>query len=227
MSEKAAIYHFTDKSEIRPIVYQKELDRLMEFAGSMGYEDPDVYLDFTLRRCDQREHERLISNAEQYTAIIAKDFYHLAKNAVPCLNLMASLNNRGVRVITMVDGAFSFCPAPVRTQRSVALYYCGLEITRPVDLQKEIMRMYVRNETDWTITGEYIDTEGNRSASNQSELQRMIKEKGSYDLVFTRSFNDLNWLAAKFCKYRHDLGCDIYSLHEDVLLPYAKGGQYE
>lgn len=227
MNNRAAVYHFTDKSEKRPVVYQKDIDQLKTFASSLGYGEPDVYIDFTLRRCDQREHERLLSNAEQYKAVIAKDFYHLSKNTVPCLNMMSDLNNRGVQVITMLDGTFSFCPAPVRVRRSVALYYCGLEITRPVELQMEIMRAYVRNETDWDITGEYIDAKGNRSVKDQTDILRLINERDSYDLILARSFNDINWLVSKFCKYRNETRCDIYSLHEDVLLPYGKGGQYE
>ena len=42
---KAAIYHFTDGGSIRPIVYEKEINRIKRFATDIGFTDIDLYLD--------------------------------------------------------------------------------------------------------------------------------------------------------------------------------------
>ena len=52
-AEKAAIYHFTDGSEARPIVVRKEINRIMDFACKAGFHETDVFLDTSLRKCRQ------------------------------------------------------------------------------------------------------------------------------------------------------------------------------
>ena len=56
---KAAIYHFTDGGNIRHIVYQKELDRIKQFAADIGYSDAEVYLDKSLKKKEQVQLQNL------------------------------------------------------------------------------------------------------------------------------------------------------------------------
>ena len=67
---RAAIYHFTDGGKIRPIVYQKEIDRIKKFANDIGYPDAKVYLDKSLKKKEQIQLQELLQDISNYQAII-------------------------------------------------------------------------------------------------------------------------------------------------------------
>ena len=70
------------------------------------------------------------------------------------------------------------------------------------------------------IIDEYADTSGNKKDGNQKQLQELIKNHDKYDLILVQSFNDIHWRTAKFCKVRHQIQRDIYSMHEEMYLKY-------
>ena len=88
---KAAIYHFTDGGSIRPIVYEKEVDRIRKFALNIGFTDTDLYLDKSLRKKDQLQLQALLQSIGNYEALIMKDFYHLRKNTGAFMNDLIAL----------------------------------------------------------------------------------------------------------------------------------------
>lgn len=218
---KAAIYHFTDCGNIRPIVYQKELDRIKQFAADIGYSDAEVYLDKSLKKKEQVQLQNLLQDISNYNALIMKDFYHLRKNTGAFMDDLITLSNRGVNIYTIEDGSFQLSTAPFEQPLRIALYYCGLEIVgRSIELQFEIMNYFVRTCTNWKIIDEYADTSGNKKDGNQKQLQELIKNHDKYDLILVQSFNDIHWRTAKFCKVRHQIQRDIYSMHEEMYLKY-------
>ena len=100
MNEKrAAIYHFTDGGNIRPIVYQKELDRIKQFATDIGYPNTKVYLDKSLKKKEQLQLQELLQDISVYQALIMKDFYHLRKNTGAFMNDLITLSSKGVNKI--------------------------------------------------------------------------------------------------------------------------------
>ena len=152
---KAAIYHFTDGGNIRPIVYQKELDRIKQFAADIGYSDAEVYLDKSLKKKEQVQLQNLLQDISNYNALIMKDFYHLRKNTGAFMDDLITLSNRGVNIYTIEDGSFQLSTAPFEQPLRIALYYCGLEIVgRSIELQFEIMNYFVRTCTNWKIIDE-------------------------------------------------------------------------
>ncbi len=218
---KAAIYHFTDCGNIRPIVYQKEIDRIKQFAADIGYSDAEVYLDKSLKKKEQVQLQNLLQDISNYNALIMKDFYHLRKNTGAFMDDLITLSNRGVNIYTIEDGSFQLSTAPFEQPLRIALYYCGLEIVgRSIELQFEIMNYFVRTCTNWKIIDEYADTSGNKKDGNQKQLQELIKNHDKYDLILVQSFNDIHWRTAKFCKVRHQIQRDIYSMHEEMYLKY-------
>lgn len=229
MSEKrAAIYHFTDGGNIRPIVYQKEIERLKKFATDIGYPDTDVYLDKSLKKKEQLQLQELLQDVSNYHALIMKDFYHLRKNTGVFMNDLITLSNKGVNVHTIEDGNFQLEKAPFEQPLKVAIYYCGLEIIgRSIELQFEIMNYFVQTCTNWKLVDEYADTSGNRIDGNQKQLQKLIKNHDKYDIILVQAFNDIHWRTAKFCKVRHQIQKDIYSMHGDMYLKYGQGGRHE
>lgn len=218
---KAAIYHFTDVSQKRPAIYKKELERLKGFAHDAGYDDVDVFVDKTLRKCDQVQLGRLMEKAQMYKALILKDFYHLRKNTGICMSELVRLSKAGIRIHTLEDGGFRFTEPPFEQRLNVAVYYCGLEITEHSrELQFAIMDLFIRDKTNWNLIRRYADMEGNKVDGNQKELQELIRDKDQYDMVLVQSFVDVHWRTSKFCKIRHLLQKGIYSMHDEIYLPY-------
>ena len=225
---KAAIYHFTDGGSIRPIVYEKEIDRIRKFASDIGFDDTDLYLDKSLRKKDQLQLQALLQDVGNYNALIMKDFYHLRKNTGAFMNDLIALGSKGVNIYTIEDGNFLLEKAPFEQPLRVAIYYCGLEIVeRSIELQFEIMKYFIQTYTNWKLIDEYADTSGNRVDGNQKELHKLIQNRDKYDIVLVQSFNDIHWRTAKFCKVRHQIQKDIYSMHEDMYLKYEQGGSHE
>ena len=222
MNEKrAAIYHFTDGGNIRPIVYQKELDRIKQFATDIGYPNTKVYLDKSLKKKEQLQLQELLQDISVYQAMIMKDFYHLRKNTGAFMNDLLTLSSKGVNIYTIEDGNFQLNKAPFEQPLRIAFYYCGLDIIgRSIELQLEIMNYFVQTCTNWKVIDEYADTSGNRIDGNQKQLQELIKNHDKYDLILVQSFNDIHWRTAKFCKVRHHKQRDIYSMHEEMYLKY-------
>ena len=144
---KAAIYHFTDGGSIRPIVYEKEIDRIKKFASDIGFADTDLYLDKSLRKVDQLQLQKLLQDIDGYEALIMKDFYHLRKNTGAFMSDLIALGSKGVNVYTIEDGNFQLEKAPFEQPLRVAMYYCGLEIVgRSMELQFEIMKYFLQFE---------------------------------------------------------------------------------
>lgn len=229
MSEsKAAIYHFTSGGNIRPIVYEKEINRIKKFALGLGFSKSDLYLDKSLRKVDQAQLKNLLQNADKYQAIVMKDFYHLSSNTGAFMCELIALSNKGVTLYTIEDGNFQPDKAPYEQPLKVAIYYCGLEIIgRSIELQFEIMEYFIKHNTNWKLVDKYADTAGNKSDSYQIELNKLIQNRDKYDIILVQSFNDIHWRTAKFCKIRHQIQLDIYSMHEDMYLKYEQGGSYE
>lgn len=220
----AVIYHFTDGSEKRPIVYQKELKRLQDFASVRGYPKADVYVDKTLRKCDQKQLEEVWSKIDLYKCLILKDFYHLRKNTGACMSNLVELSRKNIDIFTIEDGNFKFTPAPFSKPLKIAIYYCGLEIIgHSLELQYDIMDLFIRTKTKWTLIDRYADLSGNKIDGSQVEMKKLIFNRNKYDLILVQCFNDIHWRSSKFCKIRHQIQKDIYSMQEDIYLHYDKG----
>lgn len=222
---RAAVYHFTNGSKIRPVVYKKELKRLEGFSHKVGFQEVDIFVDKTLRKGDQIQLRRLMENVHRYEALILKDFYHLRKNTGICMAELVRLSRAGIGIHTMEDGSFCFTEPPLREKLNVAVYYCGLEITEhSMELQYDIMDLFIKEKTNWNLVRRYADMEGNKVDGNQIELQELIRNKDQYDMVLVRSFVDVHWRTSKFCKIRHMLQKSIYSMHDEIYLPYETEG---
>ena len=225
MTPKAAIYHFTDGSEKRPIVYETQLKALGEFAESKGFEVADVFCDKSLRRCDRHEFDRLMENCEQYDALIVKDFYHLSKNTHMCMTLMKEFREKGVLIYSVENGSFIFEEEPFDEPLRVVTYNSRFP---EVDSQKQIitvqndtMKIFVKLKTNWSIIDQFFDESLYQNDGEQINLQKLIECKNNYDLLLVQNLNDIHWRTANFCKIREALQMDIYSL-QDGFLKYRR-----
>ncbi len=226
MTNKAAIYHFTDASEKRPIVNEKQLNKLTEFATSLGYTDVEIFCDKSLLRSEHPEFDRFMSCAEQFKALITKDFYHISKNTMKCMSLMQELRDKGIPIYSMENGSFRWKDAPFDKPLKVATYCCRFgtsnEMKEILPIKRDILTLFTNKKTNWTIVDQYFDESEHQNNGEHSELMRFLKNKDKYDLLLVHNLNDVHWRTANFCKIREQHQLDIYSLQEGFL-KYEKG----
>ena len=221
MKPKAAIYHFTDKSEVRPRVYQTQLKRLETFAVSMGFEVVDVFCDMSLKVCEHTEYKRFLSCCDQYAALIIKDFYHISENTGRFMTELLNLREKGLQVYTIENGAFIWDEAPFDTPLRVATYTCHFgtsnEMREVIPIKNDIFTLFIGKKTNWSIIDQYYDKSFRQREGEQKQLIQLIENRNRYDLLLVHNLNDVHWRTAKFCKIRESLKMDIYSLQEGFL----------
>lgn len=224
-TKKVCIYHFTNAENLRrPIVNEKQMAILNDFASQYG-DIKQVYLDGTLKQCNQDKKKQMIKEIANYDILIMKDFYHLSKNTGVCIELLQKFALQGVKTITMEDGSFSFQfqDAPFDKKFKVCVYHSKYKEDgdRTIETQINIFKTFVSHKTNWEIIDIFIDEANSQSDKVQTEIFKVIEKKKKYDLLLIKDFNSLHWRTAKFCHRRNELGVPIYSLKEGYL-PYEK-----
>lgn len=219
------IYHFTDKSEKRPIVYQKQIKELEEFAEKIGVDVEKVYCDFSLKVKDRTQFDAFLEESHLYSALITKDFYHLSKNTMACMKLMKELSEKGITIYTLKDGTFVFTDTPYNKPLRVATYTCGnieiKDVNTSIQIQQDVYNLFVKRKTNWTMVNQYADICRIQNDEGQKNVLRLIEEKDQFDILLVNNLNDIHWETARFCKIRKLIGKDIFSL-QDGYLKYEK-----
>ena len=226
MSNVAAIYHFTNGSEKRPIVNQKQLNMLAQFAIDKGYSVGEIFCDKSLLKSEHYEFERFMSEADKFDVLVVKDFYHLSKNTMKCMTIMKELKSKGIQVQTLNNGNFSWEEAPFDKPLRVATYCCRFgkanEIRQLIPIQNDILKLFVNKKTQWSVVDQYFDESEHQNDGEQKQLMQLINNKDRYDIILVHNLNDVHWRTSNFCKIREQLHLNIYSLQEGFL-KYDKG----
>ena len=221
MSNVAAIYHFTDGSEKRPIVNQKQLNMLEQFAISQGFSVGEIYCDKSLLKCEQSEFDRFMADIDRYDVLITKDFYHISKNTMKCMSVMKELREKGIQIHSIENGSFYWENAPFDKPLRVATYCCRFgtpnEMKQIIPVHNDILKLFADKKTQWTVIDQYFDESERQNDGEQIQLMELIKNKDNYDLLLVHNLNDIHWRTANFCKVREQLHLDIYSLQEGFL----------
>ena len=224
-TKNVCIYHFTNAENLRrPIVNEKQMAILNDFASQYG-DIKQVYLDGTLKQCNQDKKKQMIKEIANYDILVMKDFYHLARNTGVCIELLQEFALQGIEVITMEDGSFSFQfqDAPFDKKLKICVYHSKYKEDgdRTIETQRKIFKTFVSHKTNWEIIDVFVDEANSQSDKVQTEIFKVIENKKKYDLLLIKDFNSLHWRTAKFCHRRNELGLPIYSLKEGYL-PYEK-----
>lgn len=218
---KAAIYHFTDGSEKRPKIYKDQLNKLERFAISQGFTVAEIFCDKSLLKCEQTEFDRFMSDIDKYDVLITKDFYHISKNTMKCMNVVKELRDKGVQLHSIENGSFSWEEAPFNKPLRVTTYCCRFgtpnEMKQIIPVQNDILKLFSNKKTNWTIVDQYFDESEHQNDGEQVQLMEIIKNKDKYDILIVHNLNDIHWRTANFCKVRQQLHLDIYSLQEGFL----------
>lgn len=234
---KVAIYHFTDGSKKRPIVNEKKMIALREYASVYGIVEKE-YLDKSIKKCEQEEKQILMEEIINYDVLVTKDFYHIAVNTGTCIGLMQQFLMLGVETHSIEDGCFTFSEAPFNKELNVAIYHAKYEDNSPsakqykkgncitAQTQIEVLQLFVKKKTNWKVVDVYVDEAQRQSDDKQKSLLELIENRKKYDLVLCKDFNTIHWRTAKFCKRRNDMQLDIYSIKEGYL-KYERRDFYE
>ena len=218
MNKPTALYHFTDKSEKRPIIYQKQIEELKQYAASVGLniDDDGIYVDKTLLKCDHVEFQRFLSHCEEYSHLVTKDFYHIAKNTNECFFTLRDLHNKGVRILTMENGAYIPDNPPFDIPLQIATYDFisanTMKKNEIASVNEERFQVFAELKTNWKIIDSYRDICPSQNNGEQKELARLTKNHNKYDLIMVLNFADLHNHTARFCHKRSAIGLDIYSI---------------
>lgn len=219
--QEAAIYHFTDESEKRPKIYMDQLNKLEEYAVSLGFTVIEIFCDKSLLRCEHPEFDRFLSSCEQFDILITKDFYHISKNTMKCMSVMKELLNKGIKIYTLENGNFTWAEASFDKKLRVATYNCRFgtpnELKQIIPVQNDILSLFIKKKTNWLIVDQYFDESEHQLDGEQVQLIKLIQNKNKYDLVVVHNLNDIHWRTANFCKVREQLQLDVYSLQEGLL----------
>lgn len=220
-----AIYHFTDGSEKRPGVYEKQIKELEKFANSLKIDVLDIYLDKSLLVEERDEFERFRASCEKYDALVTKDFYHISKNTRACMDILKTLSKKGVTTYSIENGAFEFSEPPLNRELRVATYTYAKRDVRDVDnlveVQQDIYELFVEKKTNWTLVQQYADICSIQNDESQVEMLNMLDNKDKFDLLLVTNLNDIHCRTSKCCKLRELLGKDIHSL-QDGFLEYRR-----
>ena len=221
MTQKAAIYHFTDKSTKRPKIYRDQLAALEKYAFSLGFDVTDIFCDMSLKRYERSEFDRFLACCDQYDALVTKDFYHIAKNTGKCMRILKDLRDKGVKVYSIENGSFSWASVPLNKPLNVATYACHFgtpnELREIIPVKNDIFNLFTGKKTMWTIVDQYHDESLHQKDGEQVQLKKLLDSRAKYDLLLVHNLNNIHWRTALFCKIREQLHIDIYSLQEGFL----------
>lgn len=225
---RGAIYHFTDKSEKRPVVFQKQLRELEQFAEKIGVDVEKVYCDFSLKKKDRTQFNLLLMDGYQYSALVTKDFYHISKNTAACMKLLRQFRASGIVVYTLENGVFDFSEVPYNEPLRVASYTHADGKIRDVDsaiqIQQDIFSLFVKRKTNWTMVEQYSDVCHVQNDAEQEDLMRLVSSRNDFDILIVSNLCDIHWRTARFCKIREMIGKPIFSLQDGYLM-YKKEEQ--
>ncbi len=219
-SKQAAIYHFTNGIQ-RAYVCDNEVQRLKQFAHEKGFENLDVYCDI---RTTSEEHEALddlFAKRDQYSAIIAKDYFHINKYILQVANIIKELDQSEISIYTMNDKSISISnSAPISKPLKAVTYnchWCRHPDSENVALKNDILRVFIESQTNWILIDQYNDEEQKGHAGKQPQLKRLIEEKNNYDIVLVHNLSSIHWRTHNLCETIELLKKDIYSLLEGYL----------
>ena len=220
---KAAIYHYTIGQCKHPSVLRKDISKLVDVSKSLGCSAPEIYCDYTHKKADQVERQRLLDNAGEYDLVIAKDLYRLDENTGSCFDIIKGFGNKDITTVTLADGIVRLTQPPLDKPLRVATYCClyGIQENRQtaIQIQNDIFRCFIDKKTAWTLVDQCFDISHKQRKGEQEQLFKLISDSDKYDLLLVSSFIDINWKTVSFGKLRREIGTDIYSL-QDGFLPY-------
>ena len=224
--KSAAIYHYSCGNNIHAGYTLNRIKAVEDYAISLGYSVEKIYRDETRIRKNQLELAKFMNDCKRYNALFIRSLKHLNPTSMACISTINKLINMGIIVYTLKDGIFTKENDITKNQLKIATYYnvscASLKNPDPIiKIQNEILDLFVKKKTNWTIIDHYADISVRQNKLEQPYFDALIKNKHLYDLVLVHNIADIHERTETFAHMRHALGLDIYSLNQG-LLKYRK-----
>lgn len=214
------VYHFTDGSDKRPRIVEKDIDSIYKYLDRHENWNPvALYLDKTLVKTNQAQYQRLRKQSDKYNILLTKDFYHIQTKTVTFWKHVQQLLSEGVHIQSVIDGNLDYFYDPqwLLKNLKVAIYYRSSEAVGESDLRVETLKMFVTMKTQWNVQKVYTD-QRTKYSDKQPELERLLSEVFQYDLILVDSFVSIHFRTAKSIKIKKKLNKPIYSMKEGGIL---------
>ena len=218
--QRTVVYHFTDGSEKRPCIVEKDIDSIYKYLDRHENWNPvALYLDKTLVKTNQAQYQRLRKQSDKYNILLTKDFYHIQTKTVTFWKHVQQLLSEGVHIQSVIDGNLDYFYDPqwLLKDLKVAIYYRSSEAAGASNLRAETLNMFVSMKTQWNVQKVYAD-QRTKYSDKQPELESLLLEASQYDLILVDSFVSIHFRTAKLMKTKKKLNKPIYSMKEGGIL---------
>ena len=211
-----AIYHFTNQSEKRPRIFMKDLDKIYQYVSRQErWDTPTVFLDYSLRKSEHLQYDRMIKAIDKFQVIVSMDFYHIEDKLGTFIKEAKWLiQEKGIELVSIKDGKLRFLEDEILNQNYKVAVYDRWADGAEKNLEIQVFETFVKYKTKWEIKNFYIEKEKIERDAEQVEMKRLLKEKDQYDLILVKSFNRFHWRTSMFFKIMRQLGLPVYSLAE-------------
>ena len=218
--QRTVVYHFTDGSEKRPCIVEKDIDSIYKYLDSHKNWNPvALYLDKTLVKTNQMQYQQLRKQSDRYDILLTKDFYHIQTKTVTFWKHIQQLLSERIHIHSVSDGNLDYFYDPqwLLKDLKVAIYYRSSEAAGAIDLRAETLNMFVTMKTQWNVKKVYAD-QRTKYSDKQPELESLLLEASQYDLILVDSFVSIHFRTAKLMKTKKKLNKPIYSMKEGGIL---------
>ena len=218
--QRTVVYHFTDGSEKRPCIVEKDIDSIYKYLDSHKNWNPvALYLDKTLVKTNQMQYQQLRKRFDRYDILLTKDFYHIQTKTVTFWKHIQQLLSERICIHSVIDGNLDYFYDPqwLLKDLKVAIYYRSSEAAGASDLRAETLNMFVSMKTQWNVQKVYAD-QRTKYSDKQTELESLLLEASQYDLILVDSFVSIHFRTAKLMKTKKKLNKPIYSMKEGGIL---------
>lgn len=213
--KNVAIYLITNKSDQRPIIYERELDKIYEFASQQKCWDvPYVYLDKSLKKSEHSAYERFKEHVKKFDVLLLLDFYQLEDKLGSFLKEVIELNAQGIQVMSLRQGTIKFLPEEIKYQKKKVVAYDNGALGMEKKLREEIIQAFIDYRTKWKNEGFYIEETYTEKVGHLEAIGEKVA-KGKEDFILlVRKFSHLHPRTIIFFRMMKVLGIPIYSLEE-------------
>ena len=218
--QRTVVYHFTDGSEKRPCIVEKDIDSIYKYLDSHKNWNPvSLYLDKTLVKTNQMQYQQLRKRFDRYDILLTKDFYHIQTKTVTFWKHVQQLLSERICIHSVIDGNLDYFYDLqwLLKDLKVAIYYRSSEAAGASDLRAETLNMFVSMKTQWNVQKVYAD-QRTKYSDKQPELESLLLEASQYDLILVDSFVSIHFRTAKLMKTKKKLNKPIYSMKEGGIL---------
>ncbi len=222
---RAAIYHDTNKSAVRPIYTVKDFDALYTAAHQNGWAVVSAMIDDCRNKNGRGKFSLLKENLDRYDIIISKALFNIDIKTGQFIQTLLYFRNLNVRLFTLSMGETTiYTEENIREKKMKAVFYDSFSTTNDeMTLLREIINAFVRHKTNWELVWAYYEGHRVKKDEEQKILNDILKCQGSFDMLIVKSFNRVNARTARLEQVLSNLSKDkaIYSIEEGAYL-YGK-----